>query len=568
MSTSTKPTLLATAIMLASIGLATLPLQAGESKQRGPDRPNIVLIMLDDLGFSDVGSYGAEISTPHLDRLAHNGLRFTQFYNTSRCSPTRASLLTGLYHHQAGMGEMPEHRTANPGFKGRLLPERAVTIAQLLQDSGYGTYMIGKWHLGLESNEQPLDWGFDRFYGILDGAMSFFAPGNPLKYHHAAFGGRGHTRGLTLDRDSVGHDPDFYATNRFTDYAKLFLMQHFNEKPDAPFFLYLAHVAPHWPLQALPHDIEKYDGKYDVGWDHIREERYRRQLEMGLLEENNTNLSERLDDRYRREGRWPATRMPIPAWETLNRPMRQNLAKRMAVYAAMVDNVDQNTGRLLDYLEHHGQLDNTIIIFLSDNGGAISGGIRGFSLLGENPNDPSTFGTVDSFISYGLGWASASNTPFRMYKCYVHEGGIATPFIVHWPDGIRANRGSFVRTPSHLIDVMPTVLEAAGVEYPENRQGYTPLPMEGSSLMPLLTGTGNFDEDRWLFWEHTGNKAARHMNWKLVQIQLGEWELYDMDSDRTEENDLSGKHPEIVDRMKREYLDWAERAFVHPPMHE
>ena len=526
-------------------------------------RPNIVLIMVDDMGFSDIAPYGGEIETPNLDKLSSNGIRFTQFYNTSRCCPSRASLLTGLDHHQAGMGHMVEDRTDKPGYLGHLARERCTTIAEVLGEAGYGTYMAGKWHLGHRKGERPLEWGFDRFYGSLEGAISFFEPGNTEKYPHDK-----NPRYVTLDNDTIKPDKNFYATNRFTEYASLFLDQHFNERKDDPFFLYMAYNAPHWPLHALPQDIEKYEGKYLKGWDKLREERYQRQLKLGVLKASNTDLSPRTDDRYEKGGRWPFTRDPVPAWDSFDEEQQRDLAKRMAVYAAMVDNVDQNIGRLMEFLKAKGELDNTIILFLSDNGGAIGGRVIGMNALGQRGN-LNAYGTTNSFISYGLGWANASNTPFRMYKCYVHEGGISTPLIAHWPNGIKDNLGSFVRTPTHITDIMPTLLELAGTEYPEEVNGNAMIDLSGQSLLPLVTGKSEqFNENRRLFWEHAGSKAVRDGKWKLVQIHEGPWELYNMDQDRTESNDLTKKHPQRARTMEKMYHEWADKAYVNPPLFE
>ena len=523
--------------------------------------PNIILIMVDDMGYSDLGCYGSEIETPNLDLLASNGVKFTQFYNTSRCCPSRASLLTGLDHHQAGMGHMVEDRTDRPGYKGRLIRERCTTIAEVLQNEGYGTYMIGKWHLGKLEGERPLEWGFDRHYGPLEGAISYFEPGNKSKYPF----GTDH-RHVTLDYDTVVPDKDYYATNRFTDYANLFLEQHLNEEKDKPFFLYMAYNTPHWPLHALPEDIKKYEGKYLKGWDRLREERYQRQLELGVLEDHNTVLSKRTDDRYEPGGAWKYSRDPVPAWNSLGEERQKDLARRMAVYAAMVDNLDQNIGRLLEFLKANDQLDNTIILFLSDNGGAIGGGVNGFNALGTRGN-LEAYGTTNSFISYGLGWANASNTPFRMYKCYVHEGGISAPLIVHWPEGIQSDQGSFIRNPAHITDIMPTLLEAAGASYPLNNNGHEIIEMQGQSLVPLITG-GEYNEDRKIFWEHAGSKAVRDGQWKLVQIHEGPWELYNMDEDRCEINNLIMNYPGRAEKMKEMYHEWAERAYVNPPLYE
>lgn len=528
------------------------------------ERPNIVLIMVDDMGFSDIGCYGGEIKTPNLDKLAANGIRFTQFYNTSRCCPSRASLLTGLDHHQAGMGLMIEDRTDKPGYLGYLARERSTTIAELLQSEKYGTYMCGKWHLGYQNmEERPLAWGFDRFYGSLEGAISCFEPGNPAKYPHDK-----RPRHVTLDNDTITPDKNYYSTNRFTEYGMLFLEQHFNERKDDPFFLYMAYNAPHWPLHALPHDIKKYEDYYLKGWDQLRAERYQRQLELGILSAENTQLSPRTDDRYKPGGLWPFTRNPLPAWDSLTEIQQRDLAKKMAVYAAMIDNVDQNIGRLINFISEKNELDNTVIVFLSDNGGDIVGRVMGFNDLGERGN-LDLYGTTNSFMSYGLGWANASNTPFRMYKCYVHEGGISSPLIVQWPKGIKNKAGSFVRVPSHITDIMPTLLDVAHVKYPDPTIERPILCLQGQSLLPLMNGNPKkFNEDRRIFWEHAGNKAVRDGKWKLVKIQEEPWELYDMNIDRCEQNNLIHKYPELAKGMEKIYNDWADNAYVNPPLHE
>lgn len=526
------------------------------------ERPNIVLIMVDDMGFSDIGCFGGEIETPNLDKLAAQGVRFNQFYNTSRCCPSRASLLTGLDHHQAGMGLMIEDRTELPGYLGYLARERCTTIAELLQAENYGTYMCGKWHLGYQNmEERPLAWGFDRFYGSLEGAISYFEPGNPAKYPHDK-----RPRHVTLDNDTITPDKNFYATNRFTEYGMLFLEQHFNERDNDPFFLYMAYNAPHWPLHALPRDIAKYEDYYMRGWDRLREERYQKQLELGILKAENSILSPRTDDRYPPEGLWPLTRNPLPAWDALTEAQQKDLAKKMAVYAAMVDNLDQNIGRLIGFLSAKNKLDNTIILFLSDNGGDIVGSVMGFNALGER-GKLDLYGTTESFMSYGLGWANASNTPFRMYKCYVHEGGIASPLIVYWPRKIK--NGKLVETPVHITDIMPTLLSAAGVNYPEKIDDRSLIELPGQCLLPLfMKDTGDYNENRQFYWEHGGNKAIRDRNWKLVQVQGGTWELYNMDEDRCESNNLIRKYPERAQHMREMYDTWAHKAYVNPPLHK
>jgi len=422
--------------------------------------------------------------------------------------------------------------------------------------------MCGKWHLGYQHiDERPLAWGFDRFYGSLEGAISYFEPGNPAKYPHDK-----RPRHVTLDNDTITPDKNYYATNRFTEYGMLFLEQHFNERHNDPFFLYMAYNAPHWPLHALPQDIAKYEDYYRRGWDRLREERYQKQLELGILKAENSMLSPRTDDRYPPEGQWPLTRNPLPAWDALTQAQQKDLAKKMAVYAAMVDNLDQNIGRLIGFLSAKNKLDNTIILFLSDNGGDIVGSVMGFNALGER-GKLDLYGTTESFMSYGLGWANASNTPFRMYKCYVHEGGIASPLIVYWPRKIK--NGKLVETPVHITDIMPTLLSAAGMNYPEKIDDRSLIELPGQSLLPLfMKDAGNFNENRQFYWEHGGNKAIRDRNWKLVQVQGGNWELYNMDEDRCESDNLIRKYPERAQRMREMYDTWADKAYVNPPLHK
>ncbi len=523
------------------------PLGAVLTAAETPSRPNIVLIMADDMGYSDIGCYGSEIPTPNLDALAAGGLRFSQFYNTARCSPTRAALLTGLNPHQAGMGTLAEDpgKQAKPdaaaGYQ-EYLNDRCVTLAEALRPAGYRTLMSGKWHLGYHGeNKWPLARGFDRFYGIISGASSYFAPKDP--------------RGLTLDNTPLPTptDPNYYTTDAFTDHALQFL----RESPaDRPFFLYLAFTAPHWPLHARAEDIEKFRGKYRGGWDNLRAARFERQKQLGLIP-TEAVLSPR-DDGAR-------------AWNELSAGQQEQLDYRMAVYAAQVHRMDHNIGRLVEHLRTTGKLENTVILFLSDNGGCaepyddLGGGVF------EAINDPGAGGAGGknaprSGSSYGTGWANASNTPFRRYKSRLHEGGIATPLIVHWPAGLRAKRGSINPAPGYLTDVMPTVLELTDTPYPAaTRSGETPFPLVGRSLAPILADksvTGN----RWLFWEQYGNKAVRHDNWKAVQPAESNapWELYDLSRDRTELHDLAIKEPARLAEMTTAWQQWAETHQVLP----
>ena len=502
------------------------------------DRPNIVLIMADDMGYSDIGCYGGEIDTPNLDRLAANGLRFTQFYNTGRCCPTRASLLTGLYAHQAGIGHMTSENTkmpfdtGHPGYRG-FLNRDCVTIAEALQPAGYHTLMSGKWHVGTFAGMWPVDRGFDEFYGIVRGASNFFRP-KPDKL-------------LSRNRTPVKPPEEYYTTDAFTDYAIDFVRairkgkgskKSVSEKADKPFFLYLAYTAPHWPMHAWPEDIAKYRGKYLGGWDELRERRLAKMVELGIIDES-----------------WKMTQRDAPAWKDVPEKRRKDLDYRMAIYAAMVDRMDQNIGRFVKTLEELGELDNTLILFFADNGGCAEGGI-----FGGGPSKQ--LGTKEGyFLTYGRGWANASNTPFRRYKHWVHEGGIASPLIAHWPRKIR-EKGALRAQPAHLIDLMATCLELSGAKYPKELGGRKIWPLEGESLVPAF-GNKPIERDA-LYWEHEGNRAMRQGRWKLVAAHKEEWQLYDMKVDRPETNDLSKEKPKLRAKMIEKWNAWAKRCGVLP----
>ena len=483
-------------------------------------RPNIVLIMADDLGFSDIGCYGSEIATPNLDRLARDGVRFRQFYNTARCCPTRASLLTGLYPHQAGIGHMIQDR-GHPSYRGRL-NDRCVTIAEALREGGYRTAMAGKWHVGERRPHWPIDRGFERYYGLISGASNYWRvdPGP----------------GMATGNDP--HKPDeskFYITDAFTDNALKF-MDEFGKGGD-PYFLYLAYTAPHWPLHAPEEDVAKYEGKYLKGWDDLRRERHARMIRLGVVDKQ-----------------WPLTERDdnAPAWDSV--ADKKDRDRKMAVYAAQIDRMDQNIGRVLDKIKELGQEDNTLVMFLADNGGCaeeIDRGTKGVRA-----------GGADSYLSYGLPWANASNTPFRLYKHWVHEGGIATPFIARWPSAIKA-RNTFTNEPGHLIDVMATCLDVAGTAYPKTYKGNAITPLEGRSLRPIFE-RGKRTPHESIFWEHEGNRAVRQGKWKLVSKYPGEWELYDLDADRTELRNLAASQTDRVRRMAAAYDAWAARAGIVP----
>jgi arylsulfatase len=543
-------------------------------------RPNIILIMADDMGFSDIGCYGGEIQTPNLDRLAAGGLQFTQFYNTGRCCPTRAALLTGLYSHQAGVGHMMGDDEL-PGYRGNL-NRTSVTIAEALRPAGYSTYMAGKWHVTKSTapdgpkHNWPLQRGFDRFYGTIHGAGSFYDP-NSLT--------RDNTQ-ISPAADSEYKPETYYYTDAISDHAVRFITEHAKKngkaqkngkadkkKDDKPFFLYVAYTAAHWPMHALEKDIAKYRGKYDAGYSAIRRARYTKMKKLGLLADG-WKMTETV-------GNWDAVKNRD--WEI----------RCMEVYAAMVDNMDQGIGRIVASLEAQKQLDNTLILFLQDNGGCAEslgrrprGNVKtrpakapfaimpagelqramiprqtrdGFPLVMGPGAMP---GPADTYIAYGQAWANVSNTPFRRYKHWVHEGGISTPLIAHWPTAI-TKTGKMTNQPSHLIDIMATCVDVAEGDYPRTVGDRRITPLEGASLKPLFGGAKSIDRNP-IFWEHEGNRAVREGRWKLVSQFPGEWELYDMQADRTELNNLAAKKPEMLKHMTAQYDEWSARARVVP----
>jgi arylsulfatase A-like enzyme len=511
------------------MGAAALTVPSRLAGAEKPPRPNIILMMVDDMGYSDIGCYGSEIRTPNLDRLAASGLRFTQFYNTARCCPTRATLMTGLYAHQAGVGHMMSDRGVD-GYRGDL-NKTCVTIPEVLAPAGYGTYMCGKWHVtrftgpaGPKHN-WPRQRGYDRFFGTIMGGGSYWAPA-----------------GLTEENTQIQAPTGFYYSDAISDHAVTFITDHTRKRPDDPFFIYVAYTAPHWPLHAPDEDIARYRGKYMNGWDAIRSARHARMIEMGLVRKA-----------------WALTPRDTAAtaWEEVDEEKKQEMDLRMSVYAAQIDRVDQGVGRIVETLNKLGRLRNTLFLFLADNGGCAEGGPWGFER-----KKGGRLGTDKSFASYGLSWANASNTPFRRYKHWVHEGGIATPLIVHWPERIKA-KGELRRQPAHLIDIMTTCVEVAGATYPAEYKGNRITPMEGRSLLPA------FDDKpiqrQAIFWEHEGNRAVRIGKWKLVaKGRSGPWELYDLHADRTELNDLAATNNERVKQMADVWQKWAERAHVVP----
>jgi len=521
---------------IPGIGTLALTLTACSSPDT-PRQPNIILILADDMGYSDPGCFGSEIKTPNLDLLAEQGVRMTQFYNASRSCPSRASLLTGLYQHQAGVGDMVSD-LGYPSYQG-YLNEQCVTLAEALGYNGYNTYMSGKWHVGGRPEVLPLRRGFGKNFGLIDGAGSYFER-RPYRINQQA------PRWMLGDEDFNPPDSGFYLTDAITDHAISFIDG--EDEKEEPFFLYLAYTAPHWPLHALPEDIAKYRGSYMEGWDVLRQERYRKMLETGIIDES-VKLS-------------PRDEMSMD-WDSLPDQEKEMWDLRMAVYAAMIDRLDMNIGRVLNKLKEMGEEENTLVIFLADNGGCH----EPIKNRGNYLPTTAETGTRDSFDAYEYPWANASNTPFRMFKHWVHEGGISTPFIACYPAEIKP--GGIIGQPGHIIDIMPTLLDFAGGTYPETYNGKAILPMEGISLVPVLKGKG-VKREAPLFWEHEGNRAVRSGDWKLVSAydyqerKFREWELYDISDDRSELVDLAEKNPEIVAKMVSQYDEWCKRAGVVP----
>lgn len=516
---------------IALLPLALLwPWAAGSRAAEPAQRPNIVLIIADDLGFSDLACYGSQVRTPRLDQLAQGGVRFAQFYNAGRCCPTRASVLTGLYPHQAGVGHMLEDWKP-PGYTTGL-NERCATIAELLGDAGYRCYHVGKWHVGGVGGERPgrnhpLNRGFHRAYGT-GGGGNFFKP-TPLY----------------LDDQPLEPGENYYTTDAFTDYAVQFLAEHKREHADQPAFLHLCYTAPHFPLQAKPDDIARYKGAFNAGWDSLREQRFERQKQLGLL-----------DSQSRLSPRDPVAR----AWKELSAAERAEQASRMEVHAAMIDCMDQGIGRVVEQLKKSGDFDNTLILFFSDNGASAESNDASPELHpGEKP--AAAIGTAKSRRTLEIGWANAANTPFRENKMWMHEGGISTPLVVSWPAQV-AGDDRISEQVGHVIDVMPTLLEAAGVSYPERFQDRQLTPLSGESLLPALKGEG--ESTRALNWEHEGNRAIRLGEAKLVAAFGKPWELYNLKDDRTETRDLVREQPQLAAMLAEAWQRWADHVGVVP----
>lgn len=496
-----------------------------------PEKPNVVVILVDDMGFSDLGCYGSEIPTPNIDALAEHGVRFTQFYNTARCSPTRASLLTGVYPHQAGMGHLDNIvHEGSKGTTGRLRDD-VVTMAEVLHDAGYLTCMTGKWHLGQQHGTPPWERGFDRSLNSPSGGIYF----RKQPYRTEVF-----LNGEKKQKDDPIFGQKWYSTDLWTDWGMKFIDEAREEKK--PFFLYLAYCAPHFPLMAPADEIAKHRGKYKQSWEKLREARHQRQIELGIV-----------------DAKWPLSPVPeqVPNWDQLSDKEKDQFDHQMAIYAAMLDRVDQNVGKLVAGLTERGELDNTIIFFMSDNGGNAESGPRGI-YEGKNP------GGANSRVFLGQSWATLNNTPFRRYKHFTHEGGISTPLIVSWPAGISKDRdGKLSKEPGHLVDVMATVVDVTGAKYPTEYDGHNIQPMEGVSLMPAIDGQ-KLHRTHPIYFEHEGNRALRRDKWKLVMKHQEPWELYDIDADRTEQRNLIDDESDLAKELIADWEAWAKRADVGP----
>jgi arylsulfatase len=541
---------------------------AAAAAGNGPPRPNIVVIMADDMGYSDAGCFGGEIETPNLDKLAADGLRFTDFYNTSRCCPTRSSLLTGVYPHQAGVGHMTWRQMGLPGYRADL-SKRTPTLAEILKPAGYSSYMVGKWHVTINDlpNKPRENWprqrGFDRFYGMITGSGSYYDPRMLVRDDMP----------ISPAGDSEYKPEHYYFTDAIADQSVRYIAEHhaLAEDKDKPFFLYTAFTSPHWPLHAPAKTIAKYKGKYDSGYEPVRAARFERMKQLGLI-----------------DATWELSPPPQPWAAQKNKEWE---ARCMEVYAAQIDRMDQGIGKIIDALKAAGALDNTLILFLQDNGGCAESNGRDAKLPKGDLNPPNHKptdtqwnsrprvtrdgrtvrggpkvmpGPDDTFIAYGQNWANVSNTPFREYKHLVHEGGISTPLIAHWPAGI-ARKGELDRTPGHLIDIVATAVELSGATFPPKFDGEETVPLQGVSLTAAFKAGGVLPpRGKPIFFEHEGNRAVRDGPWKLVAKHDGAWELYDMAADRSEMHDLAAEQPERVKAMSDAWQKWAEASQVLP----
>jgi len=548
----------------AVVALAVPSFAGKDTDHSQAQRPNIILILADDLGWSDTSVMGSEIQTPNLEKLAAHGKLLTHFYNTARCCPSRASLLTGQYPHQAGVGHMLWD-TGYDGYSVRLTSD-TVTIAEALRGAGYKNYMVGKWHLSEREPDpaRPIGWplqrGFDKFYGTMAGYGGYFDPATlcrGMKY-------------ITPENDPEYKPEHFYYTDAIADNAIKFLDEHEKASKTSPFFMYVAFTAAHWPLQVPEDSLEKYRGKYDAGYGAIRDARWKRQKELGLVDDVETSATTTGD------------------WEKVaNKPSE---ARRMEAYAAIISRMDANIGKLMDHLQKIGEADNTLVLFLQDNGACDEEFFmnrtrdpENLHVMGRDELQTRTLppmqtrdgrkvqtghdvmaGPADTFIGYGPGWANVSDTPLRKVKHYTFEGGISTPLIASWPAKMPGAAGQHINTPGHLIDIMPTILEASGASYPSENFGEKTKSLVGKSLVPLLTGSGEFHRNGYIFWEHEENRAVRDDQWKLVADGGQPWELYDMKKDRGEMHNLAAEHPDIVKKMAAAWEKYADENRVRP----
>ncbi len=489
-------------------------------------KPNILYIMVDDMGYSDLGCYGGEIETPNIDKIAESGIRFSQFYNTAKCMTSRACLLTGLYAQQCGMDEKPVAMT------------NSVTLGEVLKTAGYRTFAAGKHH----GTENLYDRGFDHYYGLRDGACNYWNPGEQREGEEIP-GSKGRIRYWCDDSITYApytpEDKNFYTTDVYTNKALEWLEE--DELAKQPFFLYVAFQAPHYPLHAWPEDIAKYKGKYDLGYEAIRKARYRRMVDMGLINESKN----------------PYIEMDSESWGKLSGIALEKEIRRMEIYAAMLDRADQNIGKILNKLEQQGKLQNTIIMFSSDNGGCAE--LSGAKVKSDKLED---FGNVASYEEVGENWATVQNTPLRYWKNYSHEGGIRTPFIVSWPDRLK-NTNQICTEYGHLIDVMPTIIELTGAEYPKTFGGREIIPMQGVNLMPALEGK-KIERNKPLFWQWKFGGAVRNGNMKAVFWE-DKWELHDMSEKPNETDDLSQEKAEELEAMKKTWQDWYTKVKQETP---
>lgn len=479
---------------------AVVILSFSGSLVRADDRPNIVLVMVDDLGFSDFGCYGSEIETPNIDALAADGLRFSRFYNTAKCHSSRVSLLTGLYCDEAGAESL----------------SRGVTIPEVLGKAGYSTAMVGKWHL----HKEPTDRGFSRYFGHLSGATNYFVGDDTFRLNGKPWSDFG---------------DDFYTTNAFESYAERFVGEMLDEAPEKPFFLYMAYNAPHYPLQVLEKDYRKYENRYEDGWDKIREARYQKQVESGMIPKE-----------------WALSPRPahVPAWEDLSDDERDWERRRMAAFAGMVDCVDQSMGRLVDFLKEKGVFENTLLMICSDNGACPFDRTKGAEFEPWNSQ---------SYWCYDTGWSHVGNTPFRLHKQNQHEGGISSPMIAHWPVGLKAKKGSITDQPAHLIDFMATCIDVGQAKYPDSWTDIDLEPLQGLSLKPVFDGKTR-DPHEFLYFHFADNRAIREDNWKVVTHKASQWELYDIGKDGTELHNLAAENPDKVKELSELWYETAEHV--------